>query len=358
MTQALAKNDNSLIDNINKQLTEAKTKGAHVLTPLTLQSVPPMHRPVVVAVQIDPDPKNKEVYPQKGGGLSLSALSFKRLLDAMDVRWVVPQCGRTDDGSDPNLVRYRMVGKVKGLDGTWHDLFGEKEIRLETVVEELTDNYREKAIKYANDPKDGPEFRRAFPDQNAVDGWIREKVRQDALQIKKHMLARAQTGAMARACKSKGIRETYTAEELKHPFVFPKLVPELDPNNPEDRAFLRNQAMGASDALYPATSATTMPAKVTESTEDLRIIDVPDVAEVFTPTPTKEEQIRADFQAADPREQTIALKDLIKRKGYKGKVDGDMEKWSAPNRSAFLNRLLEMPDAQPDANKPAPLPFE
>ena len=64
----------------------------------------------------------------------------------------------------------------------------------------------------------------------AAAAWVEEKVRQDKLQIKKHMLARAQTGAMSRAIKSIGMRETYTAEELQHPFVFPKLVFEPDPN--------------------------------------------------------------------------------------------------------------------------------
>jgi hypothetical protein len=42
----------SLIQSINGQLAEWKTKGAHVLGSLTLQTVPPMHRPVVAVMAV------------------------------------------------------------------------------------------------------------------------------------------------------------------------------------------------------------------------------------------------------------------------------------------------------------------
>lgn len=368
MTQAVVKRgEQEQLEDINQQLQEWKQKGCHLLSPLTLQMIPPMHRVVVTAVEIDPNPVHKEVYPQKGGGLSLSAISFKKLLDAMGVRWNVAQCGRTDDGSNPNLIRYRMVGQIKGFDGVWHDIFGEKEISLDTVVEELTDNYRQKAIDYEKDPKDGPAFKQRFPTTDAVDGWIREKVRQDALQIKKHMLARAQTGAMARACKSRGLRETYTLEELKRPFVFPSLVPELDVNNEGDRDFLRRQAMGATDLLYPTAPASAKPDSprpaVTVSTGDLNIIDVPAQPDSFTTTsepaqstdPTPAESLRADFLACDPKGQTEVLQKLMKRKAYTGKIQGELSKWTAQDRTAFFDRLVQLPDA---SGAPSALPFE
>lgn len=369
MSQVVVREDEKQqLDVVNRQLQDWKQKGCHLIAPMTLQVIPPMHRVVITAVEIDPIPDHKEVYPQKGGGLSLSAISFKKLLDAMGVRWNIPQCGRTDDGTNPNLVRYRMVGQIKGFDGVWHDIFGEKEISLDTVIEELTDNYREKAVNYANDEKDGPGFRKAFPTQEAVEGWIREKVRVDALQIKKHMLARAQTGAMARACKSRGIRETYTKDELKKPFVFPSLVPELDMNNEGDRDFLRRQAMGATDLLYPTAPASQprvdAPQTATPiASGNLEVIDIPvSPAESFQPAqpaqtgnPSKAESLRADFLAADPKGQVEVLQDLIKRKGYKGKIEGDLAKWKAQDRMAFFDRLTQMPDAPSAASN---LPFE
>lgn len=346
----------SLIQSINGQLAEWKTKGAHVLGSLTLQTVPPMHRPVVVVVHIDADPNKKEVYPQKGGGLSLSAIGWKKIGDALDVQLVESQCGRRDDGRDPERVEYRMVGRIKALDGTWHTIMGDKEIRMQNVIEELTDSKREIAQKYLNDPKDGPAFKRAYPDPEV---WVQEKVRQEALQIRKHLLARAQTGAFARMIKMKGIRETYTAQELQKPFVFPKLVAEFDQNNPEDRAFLRAQAAGAIDQLFlPAQRATepqpSMQPHHESKAQAFELYEVPQVAEALPP-PDPYASLRADFQAADPKGQVEVLTGLIKQKGYTGKIAGDMAKWEVTARQKFFDSLLALADVNTSG---AALPFE
>lgn len=357
--------EQALIGRINKQLTDAKTGGAHVLAPLTLQTIPAMHRPVVVSVQIDTNPANKEVYQQRGGGLSLSAIAFKKLADAMGIQWVQEECGRIDDGKDPDLVHYRMVGLIKALDGTWRKILGDKEIRISVIEEELTDSYRERAEKYANDPKDGPGFKSRYPTPQAVEGWVAEKVRQDALQMRKHMLARAQSGALARATKSIGIRETYTAQELMKPFVFPKLVFSPDPNHPQDRAFLLAQGAGAMGQLYkveqPVTAAqpSMMALPPAQAPREVAFLAPPDDgASLSDNIPTKEESLRADFLAAEPKGQAEVLRELIKRKGWTTKIDGEPETWTAQDRSEFLDVLLARPDAGDagDAGKPK-LPF-
>lgn len=354
---AVQQSAGSLIQAINTQLSEWKSKGAHVLGSLTLQTVPAMHRPVVVVVHIDPDPNKKEVYPQKGGGLSLSAIGWKKIGDALDVQLVESQCGRRDDGSDPERVEYRMVGRIKALDGTWHTIMGDKEIRMQNVIEELTDSKREKAQKYLDDPKDGPAFKRAYPDPEV---WIREQVRQEALQIRKHLLARAQTGAFARMIKMKGIRETYTAQELQRPFVFPKLVAEFDQNNPEDRAFLRAQAAGAIDQLYAPVQRATQPQPSllphqAEPARGFELYAVPDEPVQIQHHPTPQDSLRADFQAADPKGQAEVLTALIKQKAYTGKIAGDMAKWEVSARQKFFDNLIGLPDANTAAS---PLPFE
>lgn len=350
--------EQSLLDRVNDQLKSEKGKGAHILAPLTLQTIPAMHRPVVVSVQIDPNPANKEVYPQKGGGLSLSAIAFKKLGDAMGIQWVPEECGRIDDGKDPDYVHYRMVGLVKALDGTWRKIIGDKEIRMAVIIEELTDSKREKAQAYLDDPKDGPGFRQAFPDAEA---WVQEQVRKEALQIKKHLLSRAQSGALARATKSIGIRETYTPQELQKPFVFPKLVFSPDPHHPQDRAFLLAQGAGAMNQLYkPAEPATVSPGSMTalpaaHAPREVAFLPPPDDPQERSALPTREESLRADFVAADPKGQVEVLQTLMKRKAYTGKIQGELSKWSAPDRTAFFDRLMQMPEASGAA---APLPFE
>lgn len=346
----------SLLQSINGQLAEWKNKGAHVLGSLTLQTVPAMHRPVVVVVHIDPDPNKKEVYPQKGGGLSLSAIGWKKIGDALDVQLDTAKCGRLDNGADPDRVEYRMVGRIKALDGTWHTIMGDKEIRMQNVIEELTDSKRERAKKYLDDPKDGPAFKRVYPDPEV---WVQEQVRQEALQIRKHLLARAQTGAFARMIKMKGIRETYTAQELQRPFVFPKLVAEFDMNDPGDRAYLRAQAAGAIDQLFlPAQRATEPQPSLQPHHESkpqaFELYDVPQEVESLPP-PDPYASLRADFQAADPKGQAEVLTALIKQKAYTGKIAGDMAKWGVADRQKFFENLLALADANSAAS---PLPFE
>ncbi len=346
------------VNDINQRLQSERTKGAHVLAPMTLQTIPPMHRPVVVSVQIDPDPNSKEVYKQRGGGLSLSAIAFKKLGDAIGIQWVPEECGRTDDGKDPDYVCYRMTGLVKALDGTWRKIIGDKEIRMSVIIEELTDSYREKAQKYLHDPKDGPDFCKSYPDPEV---WIAEKVRQDALQMRKHMLARAQSGALARATKALGIRETYTLEELKKPFVFPKLVFSPDPNHPQDRAFLLAQGAGAINQLYkpetPQSATLAQPAmNALPAPHEVAFLAPPDDQQrAMSNAPTPEEILRGDFLSASPTEQVEILKEMIKRKGYTGKISGELDKWTTQNRQSFFDRLLTMADVV--TGKPA-LPFE
>lgn len=360
-----------VLNKMNSGLEEYRKRGAHVMAPMTIQTIPPMHKPVLVAVTIDIKPESKEVYPQKGGGVSLTSLAWKKLADAIGIQWVTEECRRLDNGQDPNRCEYRMVGRIKALDGTWRKLMADKEIRMEIIQEELRDNYRLKAQDILDDPKGGPQFKLAYPDANV---WVEEKVRVDALQIKKHILARTQTGALARCIKSIGIRETYTKDELAKPFVFPKLVPELDQNNPDDRAYLRAQAAGAIDQLYrPAERASAPPQAVVLADVSEAFPEQTDVG--FRPQPTSQptppaastgtsgapspdELLRGDFTSADARGQKEVLVGLMKRKGYGGKVTGDIAAWTSQQRSGFFDRLLGMPDVVSAGPVSDALPFD
>lgn len=378
-----------LIVRANSEMDAYRKQGAHVLAPITLQNIPPLHRPVVSAVFINPDPKAKEVYPQRGGGLSLSGIGWKKIADGMGMQIDDGRSGRVDDGRDPMRCEYRVVGYLKSQDGTWRKLIGDKEIRMENVIEELYESKRELVKKFLSDPKDAADFKAAYPDPEV---YIQEKVRSEALQIKKHILARAQSGAFARMVKSIGIRETYTAEELKKPFVFPKLVFELDPNHPDDRAFLRSQGAGAIDQLYPQPNrGPQRPAldgpPIEPTTRQIEYFDVPSdnfiehqpakppaqastAAPPSTPAtpppsapssaPSPAEVLRNDFKASDPTGQKHILEQLIKRKNYQGKVKGDMLDWSPENRAGFFDRLIAMADApvQTTARLVDELPFD
>lgn len=345
-----------LITIVNLQLAEWKGKGAHVLAPVTLQTIPAMFRPVVVAVQLDADPAHKEVYPQKGGGFSISSLGWKKIGDAIGIQWDPRESRRTDDGRDPRKVCYRMVGKVRGMDGLERTIIGDKELDLEVIEEETTDSYRQKAADFLAHPVDGPKFRAQCPTAQDVGAWVAEKTRAEVLQVRKHMLARAQSGAIARATKNIGIRETYTAAELSRPFVFPKLVFCPDENDPQTRQFLLEQATGAAHQLYsgqsPIAPLTALPPA--GLAHEVAFLDPGD----GNAAPSPEEVLRADFAVSDVKGQVDILQTLIKRKGYdQKKIRGLPTEWSASDRMAFLNRLLELADDSTLKAAPA-LPFD
>jgi hypothetical protein len=362
MTTTPAPNhDQELIVRINNELQVESQKGGHVLAPLTLQTIPPMHRPVLVTVQIDKDPAHGEVYKQRENMLSLSGLAFKKLGDAMGIQWNPDECRRTDDGRDPDYCSYRMCGKVKALDGTWRVILGDKEIRMSVVMEELRETKKRELEKGMADPAQAARIRDKYSNPNE---WVDEEVRREALQIKKHMLSRCQTGALCRATKSIGIRETYTAAELTKPFVFPKLVFSPDPNNPQDRAFLLQQGSGAVHQLYPAappqpfTPTATVMAGLppAEETRDVVFFASPE-STGNGGAPTKEEVLRADFKEATPKGQAEMLRDLVTQKNWVGKITGEVISWKAEDRMTFLEHLLTLPD-RTAAVPTEKLPFE
>ena len=353
--------DHDLIVRINNELQAESQKGGHVLAPLTLQTIPPMHRPVLVTVQIDQNPAHGEVYKQRENTLSLSGLAFKKLGDAMGIQWNPDECRRTDDGRDPDYCSYRMCGKVKALDGTWRVILGDKEIRMSVVLEELTESKKRELEKGMADPEQANRIRAKFA--NPQD-WVKEEVRKEALQIKKHMLSRCQTGALCRATKSIGIRETYTAAELSKPFVFPKLVFSPDPNNPQDRAFLLQQGSGAVHQLYPAPpiqpfapTPVAMPElPPAEAPREIIFFASPESTLPGGP-PSKQEVLRAEFKEATPKGQAEMLRDLVTQKNWTGKITGEVINWKAEDRTKFLEALLTLPDRATPAGTDK-LPFE
>lgn len=354
--------DRDLIVRINTELQEESRKGGHVLAPLTLQTIPPMHRPVLVTVQIDQNPAHGEVYKQRENMLSLSGLAFKKLGDAMGIQWNPDECRRTDDGRDPDYCSYRMCGKVKALDGTWRVILGDKEIRMSVAIEELKESKKRELEKGLADPAQAARIRAKYPDPNE---WVEEEVRREALQIKKHMLSRCQTGALCRATKSIGIRETYTAGELAKPFVFPKLVFSPDPNHPQDRQFLLQQGSGAVHQLYPTAPPSQPSAPTPTAMAALPPAEAPREVVFFASPesqataniPSKEEVLRAEFKESPPKVQAEMLRDVVTAKGWTGKITGEVINWKDEDRAKFLEHLLTLPD-RVAAVPTEKLPFE
>jgi len=58
-----------------------------------------------------------DVYPQKSGGLSLRKSALMALAADAGIKWVPNLNGRTDDGSDPDIIEWKATGILAGLSG-------------------------------------------------------------------------------------------------------------------------------------------------------------------------------------------------------------------------------------------------
>jgi hypothetical protein len=68
---------------------------------------------------------------------------------------------------------------------------------------------------------------------------------------RRHIQSHAETKAFYRALRTiLSIKQKYTLKELERPFVVPKLVPALDPNDPDQKRALIGMAVGGEAALF------------------------------------------------------------------------------------------------------------
>lgn len=376
---------------INGDLETKKKEGYLVLTVPCIQQVPAMHRLIIKVVKPECEYRDNklistDLYPQAGGSVAFRRNFYDKLAGAAGIQWVYHAFRRMDNGSNPRFCHYQSVGIIKGLDGQWRTVVADKAIDMDVMEQELRDKCWERADNYielAKDPMPTPtkeqklamEFVKSFPTHADRARWVEEKVRPDALQIQKHIVARAQTGAMSRVVeKALSLKKSYTAKELEKGFVFASLVFTPDETNPIDRKFMLDEASGARSALYPAAPTAASPGTPEIPAEVMQHGQMPDYPEVEAedvqpiggfsqPTsannaPSKEESLRADFLAAEPKGQAEVLLALIKRKGWATKIDGDPETWTMQDRLQFLDVLMARPDAGDagDASKPK-LPF-
>lgn len=353
---------------VNTQLETLRKSGAHILQTGVIQADVPLHQIVVSTYKIDlvqdgnfMKSVDKEVYPNKGE-FSLTRVAYDRFAQRACIQWMWRECMRIAPFNNPRYCAYRAVGKMMDLSGRWRVQSADKAIDMDIVEQELRDNYRQKALDYmeGTDPK-CRDFQKAFPTERARANWVEEKVRVDALQIHKHILARAQTGAMNRVIeKLLSLKKSYTKAELEKPFVFAALTFRPDPNHPMDRRYLLDQGSGMADMMYGAPPAEQpqpedLPAgpqvinayPLTGIDEEAEIVSPPMSTTAPPSTPAQEskpglsneESLRMDFAALGVKEQVENLQFLIKSKAYKGKITGDMEKWSPEQRMKFYDVL-------------------
>ena len=369
-----------LIRNIEAYRTAYETMekaGYIMLVPPVLGQLPANHTFSFHVVFVNPDPKKGEVWvlPQDKSVVQLGKTAYEKLVSAAGGTWNWRACGRVDDGSNPREVTYRAVVRYKGYDGLWHEEPRTKQVNLDALESELRDSCRKKLENWRTD------WYGAKPDKPEI--WTEDTVRKEIIQLFKHMLGRAETGAMNRTVRGwLGVRPSYPPGDLARGFVVGRMNYEPDLSHPEDRRLMMAYHLGAIEDLYgparkgevtvqhpslpehedrPALVGGAGPGDQESSSEpegqevrsgaDTRPpVDAPSVVTPAPPAPPGPDPDVVAWQEAwdadDAARQVAVIRRLIARKAYTKATRVPIDKFSHHERKGFFEYLWKLPDQE------------
>ena len=227
------------------------------VTPLgNIVSASPFHVVTYQEVFINVSPDAKEIYKQEGGKYiddiwvdvyALTELGLSQLANAAGIHGV-PE--RIDDRSSPYVCAYRFNGEWMQPDSTVLSFATDYELDLRAYINvngvEVKGARFEQALQagldllivqhFKNDPRvkglqgDAKKNKLALLRKDldsetlkAFEERAEEKALKSIIQMRVHMISRAQTGAKERFIrKVLGLKNAYTIAELKNPFRIPR----------------------------------------------------------------------------------------------------------------------------------------
>lgn len=176
------------------------------------------------------------------GGVALNKIASAAGVDIIE-------SVRTDDRSDPNYCEWRVTVGMRDFDGTWRQFTKSKQVDLRDGA---PDTFK--------------------PEKNSEGFKTGKLVKLDPSaigQARRHILSNAETKAFFRALRALlNLKQKYKVSELAKPFLVPKLVPMLDPNDPDQKKALIDMAVNGGRRVFgaPPPSETKQLTDVTPST--------------------------------------------------------------------------------------------
>jgi len=371
------------ISSVNAIIKQFKEMDAIIVGNETYINAPPpvgfVHAYEVV--NICKDPAFKEVYPQKGGGLSLTAVALKKLGKAMGIKFGPGQVVSRilDENGSTKSIIYRSTACCRGLDGqfSWSQM--DYEFDVVKRRQEIENTQNANIAKFIDQPLSAPPDFKVCKTRDEVKAWRDEKVRIEMIQIEKNALTRAQTGSMTRCIRDLGaFPSTYMPKQLEKPFLVPKLVVYYEATNPIDRAFALEQTK------VPMMMFPTEPTKIVHAPKTLQLQAIeaqrPSEFKPQQPTLSKQEfnlptEVEAleiehmidpqltetemqienqemqltpiessmmDFETCDLTDKIMCIEQLIRKKNWKGKLNKDFKKFTPNEFKNFYMMLLKL----------------
>lgn len=375
MEQA-ARNLPAQTGDVFQQIEKAKQEGANLLMPSThIEGLSQFHAPVLETVLLSSNPEDGDVYehdkekegPKKKWRPTKQALM--KLSVCAGVIWSVQESRRLDNGANRDYIAYRAVGGIKKADGQPVFFSADYDIDFEVMEEEIRDSYEKKA-----------QYQRDKTDKEKKE-YVEFCTHRDMMQKRKFKLRLCEAGAMNRVLRMLlGIKQAYTTEELKKPFVMARIVFKPDYNDKEVKKAILDAHIRATFGVYgpaaaPGRSDRAETIDITPMEEEGKApngegapgdapasVTNPKVAKEGTPLPgteqekppsTTESQI-TDFGNLEITQQCKTITDLVNKKGYKLKEYMEKAKRETLDaltpkmRTGLFAHLLTLPDLPED----------
>lgn len=223
---------------------EAIRPHAVVLAPVAhLGALPPLHRIQISAVTADPTPNNGDVYVadfcKSGQGAPTKAFLLK-IMAAAGIG-----LGDTRVTAKDNVFSATVLLIGKGLDGQQRRVMASKTI-------DLTD--------------DAP---------GAFDGKGQRLTKSALGRARTHAPQMAESKAILRGIRAWfGMKQAYSLEDFKKPWVIPALILHLDEKNPEHLKYIVGMSVGATDQLFgaaPGAAVALLPAAAAGDVHDAEL---------------------------------------------------------------------------------------
>jgi hypothetical protein len=179
------------------------------------------HGIIASVVKINPDPSKGgpgEVYDglpfldKDKREVAIAKLGLRKIADAAGIS--TPTI-RTDPRTIPNYWEFKCVASYRGIDGT-------------IVTREATAEW---------DLRDG---------SPRLKGWTANQISEG----RKNGLRNAETRAINAAIREFGVKQKYTQEELRKPFLVLRVAFQPDLSDPEQRRLVAENAMRGTSTLY------------------------------------------------------------------------------------------------------------
>lgn len=213
---------------------------ANLVSPVSsVDTIPAMHGISLRAVVIDHNVDKDEVYRDTRfctdeDDRALGGVALQKIAAAAGIQFVDQR--RLDDRSEPYYCEIEVTLGIQDYDGTRRQV-------KKTRALDLRDG-RPEAMKPEKKKGRGDKYPRKTGNMIPLDPSA-------LADRRRHIQSLAETKAFHRALRTiLQLKQKYTVDELRKPFVVPKLVPMLDPNDPDQKKALIEMAVGREATLY------------------------------------------------------------------------------------------------------------